>query len=163
MKVGITGHQNIGSASDIEWTEQVLSAKIVEEHVTHGFTSLAVGADQLFAFLLEKQGLHYTVVVPCMNYDKTFKTAEDLITFLRLQKSAADVITLPFQEPSEEAFWAAGKKIVELSEIMVAIWNGLPAKGLGGTGDVVKYCLQIHRRTIHINPVVRQVMELSAG
>ena len=34
---------------------------------------------------------------------------------------------------------AAGKSIVDSCEMLIAIWDGKPARGLGGTGDVVRY------------------------
>jgi hypothetical protein len=33
----------------------------------------------------------------------------------------------------------AGEKVVDLSDTLLAVWDGLPAKGYGGTADVVTY------------------------
>ena len=38
-----------------------------------------------------------------------------------------------------EWVWAAGKAIAERSDLVLAVWDGRPAGGLGGTADVVKY------------------------
>jgi len=159
MKAGITGHQNIGSPDDIVWVKQMLAERIVDEHITSGFTSLAVGADQLFASLLREHSIHYTAVIPCTDYEKTFSSSNALRSFENLRSEAFDVIVLPYQKPEEAAFWEAGKKIVELSEIILAVWNGLPAKGLGGTADVVRFALENNTRVIHIDPVKRRVVD----
>jgi hypothetical protein len=37
------------------------------------------------------------------------------------------------------------------------VWDGEPAKGLGGTGDVVGYAVQKGKDLIHLNPVNRSV------
>ncbi len=37
---------------------------------------------------------------------------------------------------------AAGVWMVDRSDRLVAIWDGKPAAGLGGTGDVVAYALE---------------------
>jgi hypothetical protein len=40
---------------------------------------------------------------------------------------------------------------------MVAVWNGKEAAGLGGTGDVVKYTQSKRKKTVHLNPLKRDV------
>jgi hypothetical protein len=37
------------------------------------------------------------------------------------------------------------------------VWDGQPAAGLGGTGDVVKYACLCGKPLIHLNPVSRTV------
>jgi hypothetical protein len=32
-----------------------------------------------------------------------------------------------------------GKVVVDRAEVLIAVWDGLPARGLGGTADVVAY------------------------
>jgi hypothetical protein len=39
----------------------------------------------------------------------------------------------------------------------LAVWNGLPAVGKGGTGDVVDYALRKGIRLLHIEPIGRTV------
>ncbi len=43
---------------------------------------------------------------------------------------------------------------------MMAVWDGEPAQGLGGTGDVVDYALARRKPVIHIDPIKRRVMRL---
>jgi len=160
MKVGITGHQNIGSNETIRWVKNILAAHIKELSIELGFTSLAIGADQLFAQLLKQNNIPFTVIVPCNNYEKTFTDAISLGIFQTLLSSSLNKFQLPFTEPSETAFYAAGKEIVDRSDLMFAIWNGQPAKGLGGTGDIVKYAQSINRSVLHINPITRTVGRL---
>jgi hypothetical protein len=33
----------------------------------------------------------------------------------------------------------AGKVVVDRSSVLVAVWDGQPSRGLGGTADVVRY------------------------
>ena len=160
MKVGITGHQNIGSNETIKWVTSVLSANIKELAIDFGLTSLAIGADQLFAQLLKQNHIPYVVIIPCENYDKTFTDPTYLESYRNLLNSSFDKFQLPFTEPSETAFYNAGKEIVDRSDLIFAIWSGQPAKGLGGTGDIVKYALSINRTILHINPITRTVNRL---
>jgi hypothetical protein len=51
-------------------------------------------------------------------------------------------------------------RVVDLSELMVAVWDCKPAAGIGGTADAVKYCSQQRKRIIHLNPITRTQREL---
>jgi hypothetical protein len=57
------------------------------------------------------------------------------------------------------SYLAAGKRVVDMSDVMVAIWNGKPAEGLGGTADIVQYALAQKKPVIHINPTARTSTE----
>jgi hypothetical protein len=46
---------------------------------------------------------------------------------------------LPYPTPTEAAYFAAGKLIVNRCDLLLAVWDGQPAGGLGGTGDIVGY------------------------
>ncbi|SRR5258708_39305865 len=160
MKAGITGHQNIGSNETIKWVTNVLVANIKELSIDFGLTSLAIGADQLFAETLRGLHIRYVAIIPCEGYEQTFTTTNDLRKYKSLLQSSSEIIKLPFDKPSEEAFFEAGKHIVNSSDMVIAIWDGQAAKGLGGTGDIVNYALSIKRSILHINPITRTVNRL---
>jgi hypothetical protein len=44
-----------------------------------------------------------------------------------------------FEASAEEAHLAARQAVVGRSELVVAVWDGAPARRLGGTADVVAY------------------------
>lgn len=50
--------------------------------------------------------------------------------------------------------------MVDRSELLIAVWDGLSATGLGGTGDVVSYAVRQRKKTIHLNPITQGVGEL---
>ena len=52
----------------------------------------------------------------------------------------------------DRAYLLAGIVVIERCEILVAVWDGLPARGVGGTGEVVRAALQRHRRVIVVDP-----------
>jgi len=153
MKAGITGHQHLGAQETVEWVAAQIENALVHNNVEHGFTSLAIGADQIFARILRQRGLPYTAVIPCQDYEQTFQTPEPLDQYRTLLQSAAHTLTLNFSRPEEAAFFAAGKRVVELADFLIAVWNGLPAKGLGGTADVVRYAQAAKKRVVHFNPI----------
>lgn len=136
--VGGTGHQNIPTAA-LDYVRREIAAALDRvERPLEGVTALAMGADQLFArSVLEREGrLH--VVVPSREYERTFDEA-DRRSYLTLLSTAVEVETLNYPEPSEAAFLAAGIRVVELSDLLLAVWDGRKAEGLGGTADVVAH------------------------
>ena len=50
--------------------------------------------------------------------------------------------------------------VVDLTDIVLAVWDGQPAKGKGGTADVVAYVLRRSVPLIHIDPAARIVRQL---
>lgn len=159
MIAGITGHREL---KNIIWIKTMLQEVLSEIRITHGFTCLAIGADELFAEILIQNHVNYTVVIPCQNYESTFdKTALD--NFIFAKNKASKMIELNNNEPSEKAFNEAGKFVVDNSEILIAVWNGEEAKGLGGTGDIVEYAKSKNKKIIHLNPITKTKININHG
>jgi hypothetical protein len=138
--IGLTGHQDLPPAV-VRYTREKLR-DIGSQAELVGVCSLAVGADQLFAEAVLASGGALWVVVPSRGYESTFDKQADLERFRELLGRAEKVEELTFSEPSETAYFAAGRRIVELCDKLVAVWDGKKARGLGGTGDVVAYANQ---------------------
>jgi hypothetical protein len=104
-----------------------------------GVSSLAEGADQLFAEHVLAAGGVLEAILPCEGYASSMTAAAGRARFEDLRRAAETVITLPFSRPSEQAFLAAGQALVDRCDHLFAVWDGRPARGLGGTADVVAY------------------------
>ena len=156
VRVGITGHQDLGTKSSVVWVSGALAHAVREYRVTRGFTSLAAGADQLFAEILHREGIPYVAVIPSHDYGNTFsdKSIHDNYSFLVAH--AEEIVRLEYGRPEEAAFFAAGKRVVDLSQIIFAVWDGKRARGLGGTADIVRYAILNKKQVVHFNPVRRQ-------
>src|SRR5207245_69060 len=48
-------------------------------------------------------------------------------------------------------YLAASRWIVHHCDLMLLVWNGLPPKGRGGTGDTASYARLVKRPFVHIN------------
>ena len=136
--VGITGHQTLSTPTRRSVTD-VVSERLRRLGAVVGISSLASGADQLFAECVVRSGGRIVVVVPSAGYETTFEDADTLEVYRKYLSLAVEVVELPFETPTEEAFFAAGKEVVDRSDLLLAIWDGEPPKGLGGTADVVSY------------------------
>ncbi|SEO20287.1 hypothetical protein [Mucilaginibacter sp. OK283] len=152
--VGISGHQNL-SKFDINWINKELLITINKLPIALGMSSLAIGSDQLFAELIIEKKIPLNIIIPCTNYEKTFTSSRDLEKYKLLLGKAAQQFKLDYNEPTEQAFYAAGKSIVKTSNLLITIWDGLKAKGLGGTGDIVEYALERRLSVIHLNPLTK--------
>jgi hypothetical protein len=137
-RIAITGHQALTLATRRLVSTAIRSA-LADQARPVGITSLAAGADQIFAEAVVELGGSLTVVLPAKHYERSFQLPTDLANFRRLLERADKIITMPFDEPSEDAYWAAGREVVDLADAVFAVWDGEPAGGLGGTADVVRY------------------------
>jgi hypothetical protein len=150
-RVGFSGHQSLSAE-----TRRAVRSELLELFPQWGkvlaMASVAAGGDQIFGECALSTGNDLMLVIPCDHYESTFNNAEDLAAYWRLLDSSAERIQLPFAAPSEEAYWAAGKHVVEATDLLVAVWDGLPAGGLGGTADVVHYAEDLGRDVVRIWP-----------
>lgn len=136
--IGATGHQSLPIEAMSFLVENVQAVVRSCRPPRRVFTSLAAGADQLVARAVLKEGGSLHAIVPSVGYAATLE-GDDLLSYEELLSKADQVTRLEFQEPSEQAYWAAGKEVVDRCDVLLAIWDGQPPRGLGGTGDVVTY------------------------
>jgi hypothetical protein len=137
-RVGVTGHRDLSARTDVLVTA-ALATELAKFSSLSGISSLAEGTDQIFAEQVLKAGGTLTALIPCEDYGLSFETSAGKVTYRRLRDQAEEVIRLPFPAPSEEAFWAAGKRLVTLADVLLAVWDGSPSAGVGGTADVVAF------------------------
>ncbi len=140
-RIGVTGHRSIPAAA-----LPAVRARLHALFDGHGddvqleaLTSLAAGADQLFADIALAHGVPVTAVIPGMDYETHLGDAATVHDYRRILRACTERVQLPYEPTHEEAYFAAGRWIVDHADHLVAVWDGCPARGLGGTGDVVAY------------------------
>lgn len=141
--IGCTGHQGLPPET------AALVDRAIRDHLARradgelvGLTCLADGTDQLFARAVLDLGGALHVIVPADQYRDGFPTEASKNGYDELLARARQVERLPFAESTEEAHMAAGRAVVDASDLLLAVWDGKPAQGLGGTADVVVYARQ---------------------
>ncbi len=158
MRVGASGHRELRESADWEWVRRELRSRLVAlAPSVVGVTSLAVGADTLFAETVLEAGGALEVVVPFEGYEEKFAAGREREEYLRLLGRAARVEVLGHAGSDEEAYYAAGRRVADLSDLVVLVWDGRPAAGLGGTGDIADYARRARKPVIHLNPLTRTV------
>jgi hypothetical protein len=102
-----------------------------------GVTCLARGADQVFArAVLDIDGV-LSVIIPAKDYRERKVKPDNAAEFDELISKADSVDVLPFPESNREAYMAASEKVLDCIDKLVAVWDGQPSGGHGGTADVV--------------------------
>lgn len=147
--VGCTGHQRMPPEARGYADREIRLLLGAVGPSLAGVSALAAGADQLFANAVREFGGQLHVVIPSDGYETTFTDPEDLRSYQRLLAEASTVVTLSYPEPSEAAFFAAGKDVVDKCDVLLAVWDGKPAQGLGGSADVVSYA-RSHGKTVEV-------------
>ncbi|MFI5903883.1 hypothetical protein [Streptomyces cyaneofuscatus] len=144
-RIGITGHRSIPDGARTHVLAGLRAALCGLDGATEALSSLAVGADQLFAGLALDCGAKLTVVIPSGDYEACFESTADLAHYRLLKSRAAQEVRLDFPHSTDEAYYAAGAYIADHCDLLLAVWDGRPARGLGGTGDIVDYARTLGR------------------
>jgi hypothetical protein len=140
--VGMTGHQGLPTP-----TAELVKATLRDTLSVYtpnlvGVTMLGPGADQLFARLVLELGGALYVVVPAAEYRDGFEDPDAQAGYDELYGRASYFEALEHMESTEQAHMDGGKVVVDRSSVLVAVWDGEPSRGLGGTADVVSYARQ---------------------
>jgi hypothetical protein len=164
MRIGITGHQRLQTSASWQWVHQEMDQLLgVVQPPLVGISSLAVGADQLFANIILQQGGELEAIIPFAGYESTFVSDHDREEFKRLLMRCSRSEILEKHGTIEQAYFAAGKRVIDLSDFVVAVWDAQPAGGLGGTADAVKYASQQRKKIVHLNPIIKTRREITVG
>lgn len=150
--VAIAGHQKLPRRAVPYIREAIERQLATTPGPIVGVSSLAEGADQLFADILLQQGGQLHVVIPSRQYEGAFTTEAARQRYRRLLSKSALVHALPYPKPTEDAFLKAGQKAVDLSDLLIAVWDGKPSRGKGGTADIVHYARALPRPVVVIWP-----------
>ena len=151
MRIAISGHRGLPAA-----TERLID-QAIRDHLARyaasdrivGISALADGADQIFARAVLDLGGQLEVIVPASRYrDGLPESAHD--TYDALLSAAAAVDRLGYVESTEDAHMAASRAMLDRAEHLFAVWDGKPARGYGGTADVVA---EARRRAIPVTVI----------
>jgi hypothetical protein len=137
VRIGITGHSNL-TPDTVPLVAEALRAVLAgTQRPVVGVTCLARGADQVFARVVLEMGGEVEVVLPAADYRARKVKPENAAEFADLVGKASTVTTMPFETSNRDAYMAASEAVLTGVDAIVAVWDGQPSEGHGGTGDVV--------------------------
>ncbi|MGW5259724.1 hypothetical protein ACWEQG_02035 [Microbispora sp. NPDC004025] len=137
VRIGVTGHMNLTAATAVLISEAIRAHLRAADGDIVGVSCIARGADSLFAEAVLEAGGTLEVVLPSQDYREAKVKPDHADLFDRLLGKATRVRTMPFDHASREAYVAANEAMLGSVDELVAVWDGAPAAGQGGTADVV--------------------------
>jgi hypothetical protein len=165
--IGITGHRDFTKPEIYEFVRDTLRDKLFDLKSEHNnvraLSALALGADTIFAHIALELGYELEVVVPFSRFPEDFKNEDDSQSYNSLLERAHVIHRLRFVNKSDFAYLSAGRWIVNRSHTLIAVWDGLPGQGTGGTSDIVSYAKKKGKLCWHINTDEQTVTEVKAN
>lgn len=116
---------------------------------------IADGADQIAAEVALELGWELQVIVPFgrQTYRRSLASQAARERFDELLERAACVLELPGDRRRElDAYVMTGRATVGHCDMLIAVWDGLPPRGRGGTGEVVQIAITHGTAVIHVLP-----------
>ncbi|ONI81632.1 hypothetical protein ALI144C_20260 [Actinosynnema sp. ALI-1.44] len=136
-RLAVTGHRELPAR-----TAELVAAGLSAEVAKHagpdlvGLSCIADGADSLFAQTVLDAGGSLVVIVPAKKYRDGLPGSHQA-TYDGLLSQAVRIIELDHIEPNSDAYMDASLRMLDEADELVAVWDGQPARGYGGTADVV--------------------------
>ncbi|REE99454.1 hypothetical protein [Thermomonospora umbrina] len=136
MRIAITGHRLLPAETEALIAGALRDALGKPTEPATGISCLADGADALFAQAILDHGGTLIAVVPAAEY-RAGLPEEHHAAYDRLLAAARNVHRLAFTASTSEAHMAASEFMIRQADEVWAVWDGQPARGFGGTADVV--------------------------
>ncbi|GGP12539.1 hypothetical protein GCM10012278_60740 [Nonomuraea glycinis] len=114
-----------------------------------GLSCLADGADQIFARGVLNVGGVLEAVIPAKEY-RDGLPSECHAAYDELLGRAVRTHRLEFVESTSESHMMASARMLDDADVLFAVWDGQPARGYGGTADVV---VEARRREVPVRVI----------
>jgi hypothetical protein len=157
LRLGVTGHRSLTRVDEVRRAinlaiDDALEASPADTPSQQAGTltvvsALAEGADRLVVHeCLRRDGATLAAILPLpvAEYEKDFVTPDSRREFTELLAAATTVEIAEESPTREHAYERAGQLMVEHSDAVIAVWDGHPAAGRGGTADIVAYAEARH-------------------
>jgi hypothetical protein len=153
LRIGVAGHRWLAedATAFVAAAFRTILARAVETGDVTAVSALADGADSLFAEAALDLGIPLETVRPFDDYATDFPTAAVRARYERLRAAARREARLPFARRSVAAYVAGMRRVVDGSDLLVAVWDGEPAPGPGGTIDAIEWAVRRRRPWLHVD------------
>jgi hypothetical protein len=146
LRIGVTGHRSLPedqSLADrvaeavrgvIDWRDEPPCLVVV--------SALAPGADRLVAeAVLRVPGAELEALLPMPpeEVELDFPEPASRAEFRDLLARAREIDVIPSAGSRRANFESAGLAMLERIDVLLALWDGEPARGQGGTAEIVAY------------------------
>jgi hypothetical protein len=152
--VGFTGHRQLPDEAGVAKVMREVLAGLKSEPGVEwlALSSVAAGSDMLFARTALSLGLGWEAILPLPPAefrrdfdDGAWREVETLLG------EAEQVRVIGNRPEREDAYLDGGMEAVNHCDVLMAVWDGEPARGRGGTAEIVAYAREMGRPVIIIN------------
>ncbi len=146
LAIGFTGHRSLPDEAGSRQAIRNFLARQKESHqgIVYGVSSAASGGDQIFAESCIELGIPIRILLP--RPAPQFRSDFDEASWQRTQRilnAAISVETVTGSEDQNEQYYDCGVRTVSDCQLLIALWNGLPSRGAGGTEEMIDYARKI--------------------
>jgi hypothetical protein len=159
--VGVVGHRSL--TVEAAGLARRVCAHVFTQLVRAGqrpaaLSALAEGADTVVASVALALGVPLGAVQPHGEYLEDFESSEARAEFLHMWTRARHRTVMPYRCRSDAAYQAAMQWVAGHSDLLVAVWDGLPSGQIGGTAHTVAYARSLGRPIIHVHSELERVV-----
>jgi hypothetical protein len=148
LAIGFTGHRKVSDETKSRHAirDFLSQQKQSQPGTLYGVSSAASGGDQLFAESCLELSIPLRVLLPrpAEQFRADFDDASWQRT-ARIMENAISVEVTGRHETKNEQYYDCGIQTVAESQLLVALWDGQPSRGKGGTQEMVSFA----RKTGH--------------
>jgi SMODS and SLOG-associating 2TM effector domain 1 len=158
--VGFTGHRQLanlaGAAAAIRQALESLRTEFAGEWIA--LSSIANGGDRLFVQQARDIGLSWHAILPLPRgeFAKDFAPAEWQAVEATLAR-ADHLRVISDSGDRDEGYLDCGIETVNEADVLLAVWDGDPARGKGGTADVVQYARSVGKPLMIVDAATHEV------
>lgn len=158
--VGFSGHRSLtdpaATATAIRQALGSLQKEAAGEWIA--LSSVAAGSDQLFVQQARAAGLSWHAILPLprAEFAKDFSAAEWAKAEVLLNEAEHTRI-IAENGSREDAYLDGGLETVNGADVLLAVWDGQPARGKGGTAEVIDYARALGKPVVIIHADTHQI------
>lgn len=144
VRIAVCGHRNYSHDPAINQScKEIISAIQFAwpEKKYQVLSCLAEGADSFLAALLMEEisaELYVYLPLPEKEYINDFKDQSSIEIFQELKNKAKMIYDPDRLLIRPWVYRAANIRMLENSDLLFGLWDGLPARGIGGTGETIE-------------------------
>ena len=149
LRIGVTGHRRLTDPATLVPGIRAAIQGVVERFLGPAaqpallvISALAEGADRLVAAEVlagPDATLEAVLPLPPGDYLDDFTGDASKAEFTAMLGRAASVWVARPGSSRDEAYERAGRHVVDRADVLIALWDGEPPRGRGGTATVVSY------------------------
>jgi len=162
--VGFTGHRHLadptGAATAIRGALESLRRELPGEWIA--LSSIARGSDQLFVQQTHALGLSWHAILPLPRVEFAKDFAPEEWQAVEEALATADHLRIIDENGDRrDSYLDCGIETVNGADVLLAVWDGDPARGKGGTAEVVQYAQSIGKPVMIIDADTHEVRKVN--